>query len=96
MDVNCPRHGSLKLRGNTFTGVVVSDKMNRSVVVERKYLKKVPKYERYERSKSKITAHNPDCVAAKAGDEVVISECRKISKTKSFVVTGIKKRGEAK
>jgi len=46
----------------------------------------IPKYERYERRTSKLHAHNPPCIAARAGDRVKIMECRRLSKTKSFVV----------
>ena len=88
-DKNCPAHGKLAVRGNIFTGRIVSDKMKNSVVVERSHLKRVQKYERYERAKSRITAHKPECVEAHVGDLVEISECRKISKTKSFVITKV-------
>lgn len=85
-DVNCPFHGSLKLRGQIIEGKVLSDKMSRTVVVLREYYHYLKKFERYEKRRSKIHAHNPDCVAAKAGDRVKIMECRPISKGKSFVV----------
>jgi len=46
----------------------------------------IPKYERYEKRTSKYKAHLPPCIEVKEGDEVVIMECRPLSKTKSFVV----------
>ena len=85
-DVNCPFHGTLSVRGRVLNGVVVSDKMDKSVVVSIEYLRFYPKYERYARMNSRITAHNPPCVYAKTGDKVKIAECRPISKTKAFVV----------
>ena len=85
-DRNCPFHGRLSVRGQVIDGTVVSDKTARTVVVQREYLKYVPKHERYEKRKSKLHAHNPDCIAAKTGDHVSIAECRPLSKTKSFVV----------
>jgi len=85
-DINCPFHGTLSVRGQVIDGTVVSDKAIRTVVVQREYLKYIPKYERYEKRKSKLHAHNPDCVAAKKGDRVSLAECRPLSKTKSFVV----------
>lgn len=85
-DVNCPFHGSLSVRGKAMDGVVVSDKMQRSVVVSIEYVKHYPKYERYARMNTRITAHNPPCIDAKKGDRVKIAECRPLSKTKSFVV----------
>ena len=85
-DPNCPFHGNLSVRGRVLDGVVVSDKMEKSVVVSINYVKYYPKYERYARMNSRITAHNPPCIEAKAGDNVRIGECRPISKTKAFVV----------
>ena len=85
-DYNCPFHGTLSARGRVLNGVVVSDKMEKSVVVAIEYMRFYPKYERYARMNSRITAHNPPCIDAKTGDKVKIAECRPISKTKSFVV----------
>lgn len=85
-DPKCPFHGTLSVRGRTFEGVVVSDKMSRAVTIEMERMQVIPKYERYERRTSKLHAHNPPCIAARAGDKVKIMECRRLSKTKSFVV----------
>ncbi len=85
----------LKLRGRTFVGAVISSKMQKTVAVEwerRHYLKK---YERYEKRRSRVKAHNPASINAKEGDIVRIMECRPLSKTKNFVVVEIlgKERG---
>ena len=85
-DPNCPFHGSLPVRGQIIEGKVVSDRAPKTVVVLRSYLKKIAKYERYEKRRSKIHAHNPPCINARVGDTVKIAECRPLSKTKSFVV----------
>lgn len=85
-DVNCPFHGNLSVRGRVLEGVIVSDKMDKSVVVRIEYTRFYPKYERYARMNSRVTAHNPPCIDAKTGDRVKIAECRPISKTKAFVV----------
>ncbi len=85
-DPYCPFHGHLKVRGQIIEGVVISDKMNRTVTVKREYLYYLKKYERYEKRTSKIHAHNPPCIDAKVGDRVKIMECRPLSKTVSFVV----------
>ena len=82
----CPWHGSLKIRGRIFRGTVVSAKPSQTAIIEWNYYRRVPKYERHARMKTRKAAHNPDCIAAKAGDVVMIGECRKISKTKNFVV----------
>ncbi len=85
-DPNCPWHGNLKVRGQIMEGVVVSDKMKNTVVVEREYLRYVKKYERYEKRRRKYHVHNPPCIDAKVGDKVRFMECRPLSKTVSFVV----------
>ena len=90
-DPNCPFHGVLPVRGQVLSGVVVSDKMNSTVVVQRAFVKKNVKYERYEKRKTKVHAHNPPCLSAKVGDNVTIAECRPISKTKSYVVIEVAK-----
>jgi len=85
-DQNCPFHGTLKVRGKTFTGKVISDKMQRSVTVEWSGFRSIPKYERYKKTKTAVIAHNPPCIDAKEGDIVMIGECRPLSKTKNFTV----------
>jgi small subunit ribosomal protein S17 len=85
-DRNCPFHGSLSIRGRVLDGVVVSAKMDKTVVVERKYLQFSPKFVRYERRHSHIPSHNPPCLDVKEGERVRIAECRPLSKTVSFVV----------
>lgn len=85
-DKNCPFHGSLRVRGRQFAGVVVSAKMHSTATVEWTRLQYIPKYERYEKRKSKIKAHNPKCVGAVEGDLVNVVGCRPLSKTKNFVV----------
>ncbi len=84
-DKNCPFHGSLSVRGQIITGVVSSNKMDKTIAVKREYRHYVPKYERYERRTSKYIAHCPPCLKVKNGDRVRIAECRPISKTVSFV-----------
>lgn len=85
-DKNCPFHGSVKARGRTFTGRVVSDSMAKTVVVTWQAQEFVSKYERYEKKLTKLKAHNPPCINAAIGDTVKIMECRPLSKTKKFVV----------
>lgn len=85
-DPRCPFHGGLKVRGGILEGRVVSDRMAKTVTVAIERMHLVRKYERYERRTSKIHAHNPPCIRAGVGDKVKIAECRRLSKTKSFVV----------
>ena len=85
----------LSLRGRTFVGTVISARMQKTVTVEWERKHFLKKYERYEKRKSKVKAHNPKSVDAKEGDVVKIMECRPISKTKNFIVVEVmgKERG---
>ena len=85
-DIYCPFHGTLSLRGHSLEGIVVSDKMEKTIIVRRDYLNYVPKFKRYERRRSNVAAHSPPCLEIKTGDRVRLAECRSISKTVSFVV----------
>lgn len=91
-DKNCPAHSSLSLRGRVFKGVVIADKMQNTVTIEWGRRENVKKFERYEKKRTRIKAHNPSCINAQKGDIVEIIECRPLSKTKNFVV--IKKIGK--
>ncbi len=93
-DPKCPIHGNLKTHGYEFEGVVVSDKARKTAIIEREYTIYLHKYERSLRKTSRIPAYNPDCIAAKVGDTVLISQTRRLSKTKTFVVTKVIKRKE--
>jgi small subunit ribosomal protein S17 len=85
-DSRCPFHGHLKVRGKTLEGTIVSISDRQTVVIQREYLLRIPKYNRYERRRSKVHAHLPPCVEAKEGDIASIAECRPLAKTVSFVV----------
>ena len=89
-DPNCPFHGTLPVRGQILEGIVTSNKAERTITVERSFYKFIQKYERYEKRKSKIKAHKPDCIQVNIGDAVKIAECRPLSKTKQFVVIEVK------
>lgn len=91
-DPKDPFFGSLKVRGRIFTGVVVSDKMQKTATIEwprRRYDKK---YERFEVRRTRVKAHNPESMNAKTGDTVKIVESRPLSKTKNFVIIEIVKK----
>ena len=92
-DRNCPFHGELSVRGQTLEGRVASTDMEKTVVVEREYDVKVPKYDRFMKRRSRVPAHAPDCLDLAVGDTVTIAECRPLSKTKSHVVVSV--AGEA-
>ncbi len=93
-DKHCFVHGDIKVRGGTLIGKVISNKADKTAVIERHTAKKITKYKRYARTHSKIHAHNPICINAKVGDKVKIAECRKISKTKAWTIVEILEKGE--
>ena len=66
-------------------GVVVSDKMDKTVVVnvERKFPH--PLYKKYIKRSKRYHAHDEDNTH-KVGDTVSIQECRPLSKTKRWEV----------
>ena len=66
-------------------GVVVSDKMDKTVVVQVERRVMHPVYKKYIKSSKKYHAHDENN-ACKVGDIVRIQECRPISKTVTWVV----------
>ena len=85
-DRHCPFHGDVKVRGRTFTGTVIRKSPHKTVVVEWPRPYYIKKFERYEKRRTRVKAHNPKCIDADIGDKVMIGETRPISKTKNFVV----------
>jgi len=79
-------HGGLKIRGTVAKARVASAKEHKSAVVEIPRVHKVRKYERYEKRRSRIHVHVPECISVREGDTVEIGECRKLSKTKAHVI----------
>lgn len=85
-DRHCAFHGKITLRGRQFVGIVVKAAAQKTAVVSWMRLFYLPKYQRYEKRRSKLHVHNPSCINAHVGDKVRIFECRPISKTKNFVI----------
>ncbi len=79
-------------RRRTKTGVVVSDKMDKTIVVAVETLRKHPIYGRTVRRTRKFKAHDPEN-AAHVGDTVVIMESRPFSREKHWVLREIVRRG---
>lgn len=69
----------------TLEGVVVSDKMQKTIVVAVKRFVKHPKYGKFLSQTKKYKAHD-EAGTFKIGDKVTIEECRPISKDKRFTV----------
>ena len=75
----------------TLTGIVVSDKMQKTVVVRVDRIKKHPKYERRYRVSERYKAHD-EKGEFHIGERVVIEEMRPLSRDKRWRV--VKKVGE--
>ena len=73
-------------------GVVISNKMMKTVVVEITRAFRHPLYEKVVHSSKKLFVH--DELGCNVGDEVLIIESKPISKTKRFVVEKILSRQE--
>ncbi len=67
----------------SITGTVVSDKQDKTIVVEWERRVKHPLYKKYISEHSKVKAHDESEIA-KEGDLVKIVFCRPISKDKSW------------
>ena len=80
----------MNVRGNRKTqiGVVVSDKMEKTVVVKVDRLVKHPVYNKYIKRTAKYKAHDIDN-SCKIGDRVMIVETRPLSKDKRWKVREI-------
>jgi small subunit ribosomal protein S17 len=65
----------------TITGVVASDKGNKTIKVVVNYQAKHPKYGKFLKRRTVLHAHD-EKNDAKEGDTVEIAECRPLSKTK--------------
>ena len=78
----------------TLTGKVVSDKMDKSIVVAIERMVKHPIYGKYIKRTTKLHAHdeNNECGL---GDTVEVRECRPLSKTKSWTLVNIVEKAKA-
>ncbi len=79
----------------TLTGRVVSGAMNKSITVSVERLVKHPVYGKYIRRTGKLMAHdeNNEC---NAGDVVTISQCRPLSKNKSWKLESVLERAPSR
>jgi small subunit ribosomal protein S17 len=69
----------------TLVGTVVSDAMDKTVVVQVERFIKARKYQKFYKKSKKMKAHDPENTC-KVGDTVTIVETLPISKDKSFKV----------
>ncbi|GAB4243209.1 MAG: 30S ribosomal protein S17 [Thermoleophilia bacterium] len=74
-------------------GVVVSDKMDKTIVVEVTTARPHPLYKKVMRRTSRLKAHDEENTA-RIGDKVLVRECRPLSKTKSWRLIQVLQRAE--
>ena len=77
----------------TVSGQVVSNKMDKTIVVKVERRVKHPVYGKYIRRSSKLHAHDAEN-SCQIGDLVTISETRPLSKTKTWQLVEIVRRAE--
>jgi small subunit ribosomal protein S17 len=76
----------------TKRGVVVSKSGDKSVRVQIDYTVKHPMYGKYIKRRTKLGVHDPENEAG-IGDTVEITECRPISKSKSWRLVKVVSKG---
>ena len=83
----------MKKRGikRQLVGMVVSDKMDKTVTVQVERLVKHRFYKKFIRKRNKFTAHD-EYNACQIGDRVMLTESRPMSKTKRWRVSKIVKK----
>ena len=87
---------SLNTRGSRKerTGLVVSDRMQKTVVVSIERTVIHPMYKKILRRRSKVKAHD-ESNECRVGDRVLIVECRPLSRDKRWRVSKVLERGHA-
>ena len=85
-DKHCPVHSGFSVRGRVLKGTVTKLSAPKTIKITFQRLHHLPKYERYEKRRTKLLVHLPPCIKVNLGDQVRVRECRPISKTKNFVV----------
>jgi len=76
------------------SGVVVSDRMQKTVIVSVERTVMHPKYKKYLKRRTRVKAHdeNNQC---RVGDRVVIAESRPLSRDKRWRVSKVLERAQA-
>ena len=75
----------------TLSGLVVSDRMDKTITVKVERRVKHPVYGKFIRRSTKLHAHdgNNEC---RIGDSVTVVECRPLSKSKTWMLKSIDQR----
>lgn len=84
---------SQRVQRKEIEAVVLSNKMNKTIVVQIERLVPHPVYQKYYRKTKKMKVHDAKS-ECHVGDRVLIRECRPISREKSWAVCRILTRAE--
>jgi len=76
-----------EMKGKILEGVVVSDKMQKTIVVEVNRFVKNGKYQKFQKVTRRYKAHDEEN-KHKVGEKVSIQETRPMSRDKHFIVIG--------
>lgn len=76
------------------SGIVVSDRMQKTVVVTVERTVTHPRYKKILRRRSNVKAHD-ETNQCHVGDRVLIVECRPLSRDKRWRVSKVLERGQA-
>ena len=95
IDQKCPFTGNVSIRGRIIRAQVRSTKMKRSIVIRRNYLHYVNKYQRYMKRHKNFTVHCSPCFEPAVGDDVIVGQCRPLSKTIRYNVLQVVSRKAA-
>ncbi|CAL4323626.1 30S ribosomal protein S17 [Buchnera aphidicola] len=79
------------IKVKTLRGCVLSSKMHKSAVIVIERFVRHPMYQKFIKKKKKIHIHDENNICSN-GDIVEISECRPVSRTKSWVFVKIIKK----
>lgn len=77
-----------KVSGRSVVGKVISNKMDKTIVVQVERKVKHPLYGKYVRRFSKMYAHDAENIC-KIGDMVQITMCRPLSKSKHWMLVQV-------
>ncbi|MEM7098510.1 MAG: 30S ribosomal protein S17 [Pseudomonadota bacterium] len=73
------------------SGVVVSDRMDKTITVRIERRVKHPVYGKFVRKSTKVHAHDEENTC-QIGDVVTVEECRPLSKSKTWMLKSIDER----
>ena len=79
----------------TLTGLVVSNKMSKTIAVSIERVERHPTYGKYVRRTTKLLAHD-EKNQAKEGDTVTIAPCRPLSRRKSWRLIAVLERASGR